>query len=105
MFVPDYRARNKALQNALFGYLNLNRHKFDERGSFDPTPDVRDFVPMELASYLSSHARGRINLDARCKEEKQRCIEECSDTALPTYTLNGDSFFICINTCMANAGC
>jgi len=29
----------------IFDYLNNNRHKFDEDGRFDPTPDWRDHVP------------------------------------------------------------
>ena len=29
----------------IFDYLNNNRHKFDDRGNFDPTPDERDYVP------------------------------------------------------------
>jgi hypothetical protein len=29
----------------IFDYLNNNRHKFDEHGKFDPTPDWRDFIP------------------------------------------------------------
>jgi hypothetical protein len=44
MFVPNRKQSNEAIQNALFGYLNLNRHKFDEHGNFDHTPDRRDYV-------------------------------------------------------------
>jgi len=29
----------------IFDYLNNNRHKFDEHGRFDPTPDWRDYIP------------------------------------------------------------
>lgn len=51
MVVPNPRASNRALQNAIFDYLNLNRHKFDALGEFDPTPDERDYVPPELVKY------------------------------------------------------
>lgn len=36
--------------DAIFDYLNLNRHKFDEYGNFDPSPDKRDYVPPALAT-------------------------------------------------------
>src|SRR5262245_10508101 len=32
----------------IFDYLNNNRHKFDDNGNFDPTPDGRDFWPLAL---------------------------------------------------------
>lgn len=31
-------------------YLNNNRHKFDERGNFDPMPDERDYWPLAASS-------------------------------------------------------
>lgn len=35
----------------IFDFLNNNRHKFDEHGRFDPTPDERDYVPLGGITY------------------------------------------------------
>lgn len=45
---PVRKASNEAIQQALFDYLNLNPHKFDEHGNFGATYDERDFVPRLL---------------------------------------------------------
>src|SRR5690242_18501813 len=45
MVYPLRKSSNESVQNALFNYLNLNRHKFDENGNFDPRADEGDFVP------------------------------------------------------------
>jgi hypothetical protein len=42
---------NQTVQNAVFDYLNLNRHKFDQHGNFAPTPDSRDYAPLHLARW------------------------------------------------------
>lgn len=51
MFFPSPRTSNAGLQNAIFDYLNLNRHKFDEFGDFDTTPDERDHLDPILVGY------------------------------------------------------
>ena len=99
------KASQDLIQDAILGYLNRNRHKFDEHGHLDPTWDYRDFDASMPTSYRAPPPRGKIGLDARCKQVKMDCIAKCSDTALPTYTLNGDPFFNCVNRCMEKAGC
>lgn len=42
---------NEQMRNALFNYLNLNRHKFDDRGRIDTTPDAQDYVPLEMVRW------------------------------------------------------
>jgi hypothetical protein len=39
---------NEQMGQALFDYLNLNRHKFNEYGQFNATPDEQDFLPRAL---------------------------------------------------------
>ncbi|MGH6890985.1 MAG: hypothetical protein ACREEP_01885 [Dongiaceae bacterium] len=56
MVHPIRKPSSEALQSAIFDYLNLNRHKLDERGTFDPTPDERDYVPRELVKYQPGSA-------------------------------------------------
>jgi hypothetical protein len=51
MFIPSQKTSNEAVKNAIFDYLNLNRHKFDEVGNFDPTADRRDNIPPRLTRY------------------------------------------------------
>ena len=35
---------------------------------------------------------------------KRKCIDECVDETLPTGTLNGDPFYICLRNCMERLG-
>lgn len=56
MVFSSRRGRNEDLQEAIFDYLNLNRHKFDALGNLDATPDKRDYVPRELAKYQPGSA-------------------------------------------------
>jgi RHS repeat-associated protein len=39
-----------------------------------------------------------------CKQVKKQCIEQCSDSSLPTGD-NGFKFWNCLNKCMADNGC
>ena len=48
MVYPIRKPSSQTVQNAISDYLNFNRHKFDQYGNFDPTPDVRDFLPRLL---------------------------------------------------------
>jgi hypothetical protein len=43
-------------------------------------------------------------LSPECRAAKQRCIETCSDTTLPTKD-HGWEFVNCVNRCMEQAGC
>lgn len=54
MVYPIRASSGEALQNAVFNYLNLNRHKFDESGRFLRKADERDYVPSQLAEYVAS---------------------------------------------------
>jgi hypothetical protein len=40
----------------------------------------------------------------RCKKVKDNCIEECSESSLPSGD-NGFRFWNCLNRCMADYGC
>lgn len=53
MFFPNRGPSSEEMQKALFDYLNLNRHKFDEYGNFHATPDSRDVLPRLLT--VSDH--------------------------------------------------
>lgn len=39
-----------------------------------------------------------------CKQQKDKCIEQCSDTALPSGD-GGFRYWNCVNDCMTAAGC
>ncbi len=39
-----------------------------------------------------------------CKKEKERCLDVCSDSSLPSGD-HGFRFWNCVNKCMADAGC
>jgi hypothetical protein len=41
---------------------------------------------------------------SRCQKVKERCIETCSQTTLPTPDY-GAKFFTCLRSCMEAAGC
>lgn len=41
----------------------------------------------------------------RCREVKRRCIDQCSDSDLPTSDGLGWDYWNCLNACMAEAGC
>lgn len=44
-------------------------------------------------------------LSDACREAKEACIVECSDSHLPTGTYSGDPFHKCVTDCMKRAGC
>ena len=51
---PRRKVPNEEVNRAIFDYLNFNPHKFDQYGSFDPTVDRRDYIPLQLAKYRPS---------------------------------------------------
>lgn len=51
MAVPRFESLNADLRNAVRDYINLNRHKFNENGTFDPAANPRDHVPIQLVKY------------------------------------------------------
>jgi len=53
-----------ALQNAIFDYLNFNRHKFDESGNFNSRPDERDYVSPILAKYRTGPPREEVDWES-----------------------------------------
>jgi RHS repeat-associated protein len=44
-------------------------------------------------------------LTKRCEKAKEKCIENCTNTTLPTGEWSGDPFFYCLARCMEAAGC
>jgi hypothetical protein len=52
MVHPIRKPSRKPLENAILDYINLNRHKFDLSRNFDPRPDERDYVPLQLVKYV-----------------------------------------------------
>jgi len=42
--------------------------------------------------------------DERCRKVKDQCIEECTETALPTKD-HGFTFWNCVNDCLKRNGC
>jgi hypothetical protein len=42
--------------------------------------------------------------DERCKKVKKMCIDECSDSSLPTPDF-GFKYWNCLNACMRRNGC
>ena len=41
----------ESMQEAVFDYLNRNRHRFGQHGNFDPMPSPQDHMPVLLARY------------------------------------------------------
>lgn len=61
-------------------------------------------VQIYLHALSQSSTNTTTSGDTDCKEEKEKCHDRCTDTALPTGN-HGWKFWICVNGCMEAAGC
>jgi hypothetical protein len=91
MFVPTDQAQAQDLHRAIFDYLNLNRHKFNRAGEFDPDADGRDFMPARLARDRpgppSEHIEGQDGT-TRAKQTLAKA-SACAVEALPELAAAG----------------
>ena len=44
-------------------------------------------------------------LSEECRKARERCIDQCTDSDLPTGTYSGDPYHGCLRRCMERAGC